>query len=192
MSSFPELVPSSREFSPGFYPNTLYRAIGGDENAVRHGNVMINGALTVSYIAITEAEMLSFLRHYQLQRGSYGTFGLPDAVFSGVSRAADYTFNGYAWSYAGPPQVEDVFCDRYTVTVTLESTVAPTVDLITLDATIAVTAVGGSAAAANGSTQTLALALTPGEPGVLIDAPALLRGFKLTSRPKLNDMTLLQ
>lgn len=185
MTSFPALVPSSREFNPGSYPNTLYRAISGDENTVRHGNVMIGSTLSLSYIAISEAEMLSFLLHYNLQRGSYGTFGLPAVVLSGTSNATDYTLASYAWSYAEPPKVEDMPCGGHDVTVTLESAVAPTADLITMNTTITVDVISGQAAAANGTTQTVALSLVAGEPGVLVNVPSVIMAISVDVRPNL-------
>jgi hypothetical protein len=188
MTSYPALIPSSREFNPGTYPNTLYRAIGGDENTVRHGNVMVGSTLTLSYIGISEAEMLSFLLHYNLQRGSYGTFGLPALVFSGTSRAEDYTLSSYIWSYANPPEVEDWPCGGHVVSVTLESAVAPTADLITLNATITVDVGGGQAAASNGTTQTLALSLTPGEPGAFVDVPSVIMTVAVDVRPNLANI----
>ena len=188
MTTFPTLSPSSREFNPGRYPNTLYRAIGGDENTVRHGNVMIESTLKLSYIGISEAEMLSFLLHYNLQRGTFGTFGLPADVLSGVSNTDDYTLSGYAWSYAEPPDVEDLPCGGHNVDVTLESAVAPTADLITLNATITVDVISGLAAASNGTTQTVALSLVPGEPGVFVDVPSVLMTLELDFRPNLGGI----
>lgn len=180
MSTFPALAPSEREYSPGRYPNTLYQAIGGDQNSVRHGNVMIESTLRLSYIAVTEGEMLSFLQHYASQRGSYGSFGLPAVVFSGSSRAEDYTLSGYAWSYAAPPEVEDLPCGNHMVSVTLESAVAPTADLITLNTTITVDLVEGKAAAANGTTLGIAVSLTPGAPvGAEVSVPSLLATIEL-------------
>jgi hypothetical protein len=42
MTAFPTLIPSTRTFTPGEYPHTAYQAYSGQENRVRHSNVMLS------------------------------------------------------------------------------------------------------------------------------------------------------
>ena len=180
MSTFPALVPSSRTFTPGSYPNTAYQAVNGTEGRVRHSNVLVNSTLRLEFIGLSEADVLAILLHYQARRGPYGNFGLPAEVMSGVSRLADYSLQGYAWSYSEPPSVEDYPGGRHGVTVTLSSSVTPTADILPFTATITFGVTGGQASAANGITQTLALTLSrTGGPGVIIEVPNAIATFKL-------------
>ncbi len=120
MSTFPALAPSSRTFTPGDYPHSAFTGLGGQQARVRNSTVMLSSQLRVSFIALTEAQMLSILSHYNGQQGNYLSFDIPSTLLSGVT-AADYTLSGYAWRYIEPPQVEDLGLQRHTVTLTLES-----------------------------------------------------------------------
>ena len=162
MSNFPALVPSSRTFVPGNYPSTLYQGISGAENRVRSSNVLTDSTLTLQFIGLSEAEVLRILLHYQARRGSYGNFSLPAEVWSGVSNAADYTLQGYAWSYLEPPMVEDYPCGEHGVEVQLSTSVAPTPDILPFTTVIAMTLAAGMGRAANGTSQTLSVTISPG------------------------------
>lgn len=120
MATFPTLTPSGRTFTPGEYPHTPFNTISGWQNRVRHSNVMLASQVQLSFIALTEAEMLSILSHYQGQLGTYESFDLPTAAWSGGT-AAEYQLTGYLWRYTEPPIVDDVYCDRYNVELTLET-----------------------------------------------------------------------
>ena len=162
MSNFPALIPSSRTFVPGNYPSTLYQGISGAENRVRSSNVLTDSTLTLQFIGLSEAEVLAILLHYQARRGSYGNFSLPAEVWSGVSNAADYTLQGYAWSYLDPPVVEDYPCGEHGVEVQLSTSVAPTPDILPFTTVIAMTLTAGMGRAANGTSQTLSVTISPG------------------------------
>ena len=177
MSNFPALVPSSRTFVPGNYPSTLYQGISGAENRVRSSNVLIDSTLTLQFIGLSEAEVLAILLHYQARRGPYGNFSLPAEVWSGVSNAADYTLQGYAWSYLEPPVVEDYPCGEHGVEVQLSTSVAPTPDILPFTTVIAMTLTAGMGRAANGTSQTLNISLAAGAPGVIIEVPSVVTTF---------------
>lgn len=171
MSNFPALVPSSRTFVPGNYPSTLYQGISGAENRVRSSNVLTDSTLTLQFIGLSEAEVLAILLHYQARRGPYGNFNLPAEVWSGVSNAADYTLQGYAWSYLEPPVVEDYPCGHHGVEVQLSTSVAPTLDILPFTTVIAMTLTAGMGRAANGTSQTINVALTGGFASKIIVVP---------------------
>lgn len=120
MAAFPTMTPSSRTFTPGEYPHAPYSGMNGKQATVRNSTVMLSSQLRLSFVALTEAEMLSILSHYQGQKGRYLSFAVPADLFSGAT-AADYALTGYAWRYIEPPMVEDYGEQRHTVTVTLES-----------------------------------------------------------------------
>lgn len=120
MATFPTLTPSGRTFTPGEYPHTPFSTISGFQNRVRHSNVMLASQVRLTFVALTEANMLSILSHYQGQLGTYDSFDLPSAVWSGVT-AADYELTSYLWRYTEPPTVEDVYCGRYNIELVLET-----------------------------------------------------------------------
>jgi hypothetical protein len=120
MTTFPTLTPSGRTFTPGDYPHTPFTTISGWQNRVRHSNVMLASQVRLSFVAVTEANMLSILSHYQGQLGTYESFDLPSDVWGGVT-PADYQLTGYLWRYVEPPTVEDVYCNRYNIELALET-----------------------------------------------------------------------
>lgn len=163
MAIFPTLIPSGRTFTPGGYPHTPFDTYSGWQNRVRHSNVMLSSQLRLIFTALTEADMLSILSHYNGQYGTFDSFTLPSAIWSGAVQA-DYELTSYRWRYNDSPVVEDVYYDRYNVELTIE-TVPP--DSIVVDGGYLVVRhelTGGSAFAANGLVKTVSTAFAPGGP----------------------------
>lgn len=144
MAIFPSLAPSSRTFTPGEYPHTPFTSLSGVQNRVRNSTVMLASQLQLTFVALTEADMLSILSHYNGQQGNYLSFAVPSILLSGVT-AADYTLAGYAWRYIEPPQVEDFGIQRHTVTITLESVPGEGGSVGGLELQVTCTFVGGIA-----------------------------------------------
>lgn len=119
--TFPALTPSSRAWTPGEYLNTQYLSWGGRESRVRNSSSMERSELRLTFIGLSEAEMLQFLTHYISSNGTYAAFDLPSATWSGVSIATDYKLTGYAWRYAESPSVEDLPCGGHQVSIRLVS-----------------------------------------------------------------------
>lgn len=120
MAVFPTLTPSGRTFTPGEYPQTPFQVYSGYETRVRHSNVMLSSQLRLTFTALTEADMLSILSHYNGEYGTFQSFTLPSAVWAGAVQA-DYELSNYRWRYIESPAVEDVYCDRYTVELVIET-----------------------------------------------------------------------
>lgn len=120
MTTFPVLTPSGRTFTPGEYPQTPFQVYSGYETRVRHSNVMLSSQLRLTFTALTEADMLSILSHYNGEYGTFQSFTLPSAVWAGAVQA-DYELTNYRWRYIESPAVEDVYCDRYTVELVIET-----------------------------------------------------------------------
>lgn len=121
MANIPALIPSSRLFTPGDYPNTAFTALSGLEGRVRHSNVMLGSRLRLGFRSITEAELLELLAHYDAQHGQYAPFPIPSSFLTGVSAAGDYTLQNYQWRYVDAPVVVDIPCAGHNVTLELES-----------------------------------------------------------------------
>jgi hypothetical protein len=159
MATFPALVPSSRTFTPGEYPHTPFATYSGFQNRVRHGNVMLASQLRLSFAAVTEANMLSILAHYQGQLGTYDSFDLPSGIWSGVT-PGDYQLTSYLWRYIEPPTVEDVYCNRFNIELALE-TVPPDGGITDgLDKSVIFSLAVGQALTTNGLNGTIAISLS--------------------------------
>lgn len=163
MAIFPSLTPSGRTFTPGDYPHTPFQAYNGLQARVRHSNVMLSSQLRLTFTALTESDMLSILSHYNGQYGTFNSFALPSDIWAGAVQA-DYELTSYRWHYIEPPIVEDVYCDRYTITLTIE-TLPPDGAATNGGYLIArYTLAGGSAFAANGLTKTVSTAFVANGP----------------------------
>jgi hypothetical protein len=163
MPTFPQLQPSSRTFTPGQYPHVRFRGMSGRQNAVRTNNVMLESRLRLSFLAITEAEMLSILSHYSQQRGSFESFPIPADVLSGVGSTADFSRPGYGWIYAGPPSVEDLMCGGHDVTLELISVPPEGTALLGMNAIVRALLTPGGILAAGGGALSVDVTFTPGE-----------------------------
>ena len=165
MTAFPSLIPSSRIFTPGVYPHTPYQAMSGIEGRVRHSNVMLTSTLRLTFISLTEANMLSILSHYNSKQGGFIAFTIPSQLLNGVSAAADYTLTGYLWRYVQPPIIDDIPCAGHSVELTLESVPPEAVVVSGLASTVLITLTPGDAAAANGIQQQVTITLSGGQAG---------------------------
>jgi len=124
MATFPALTPSSRTFTPGRHPHSEIPTLSGLQTRVRTSNVILKQSLRLSFAGLTETEMLSIRTHYIGQQGRFLSFTIPGDLLSGMSTPASFTPTGYSWTYVAPPQISDVACGRYDVTVEL-ATVPP-------------------------------------------------------------------
>ena len=156
MATFPTLIPSSRVYTPGFYPHTPFTAMSGKQNRVRHSTVMLGSRLQLSFVAITQATMLSIKSHYDGQQGTFLSFTIPAEITNGVT-ATDFTLTDYSWRYAEPPKVEDYCPQLHTVTLVLES-VPP--EGVTTTGLVLSVAASLTAGAATGTANTQGAALT--------------------------------
>ena len=152
MATFPTLSPSSRTFTPGDYPHTPFTGMSGVQNRVRNSNVMLASQLRLRFVGITESQMLSILSHYQGQKGTFISFPLPSAVWSGTSTPSDYQLTGYGWRYIEPPMVEDLtFSQRHNVELVLETVPPEGTALAGLAEAVVYSILGGVAPAAGAS-----------------------------------------
>jgi len=132
---FPALIPSSRVFTPGEYPATAFMAYSGVENRVRHSDVFLAARLELTFLGLTETQMLSILSHYEDLLGAFNAFEVPEELFS-FSTITDYIPGVYRWIYAEPPAIEDLPCGNHNVAVTLESVPPQSVILTGVNFTI--------------------------------------------------------
>jgi hypothetical protein len=162
VATFPSLTPATRAFTPGEYPNTPFTTYNGLQNRVRHSNVMLSSSVRLSFIALAEADMLSILSHYQGQFGSFESFTLPSSIWSGVTTISDYELTDYRWRYTDAPTVDDVYCGRYNVELTLE-TVPPEGKFVSgTELAVIIGLASGSVTTTNGLQQSVTLSIAGG------------------------------
>lgn len=120
MATFPTLTPSSRTFTPGRHPHSEIPTLNGLQTRVRASNVILDQQLRLTFVALTEAQMLSIRSHYIGQQGRFLSFDIPASLLSGMTTPTYFTPTGYSWIYGSSPQIEDIpGIQRYTVSVEL-------------------------------------------------------------------------
>jgi hypothetical protein len=136
------------------------------ENRVLQSNAMLSSTLRLAFIGLTESQMLSILSHYQGEVGTFTSFTLPAAIFTGTADATDYTLTDYSWRYAEAPSVEDLPCGSHNVELTLESVPPISSVLLGLEQQITISLTPGAAAAAYGLGMTVRVLFAAGRSGV--------------------------
>lgn len=119
MAIFPTLTPSGRTFTPGRYPHSEIRTLDGLQSRVRTSNALLEQRLQLTFVALTESDMLSIYSHYNEQQGRFLPFVIPTSLLSGMAAPASFTPTGYNWIYADTPKIEDIGFQRYTANVEL-------------------------------------------------------------------------
>jgi len=175
MATFPTLTPSSRTFTPGRHPHSEIGALNGLQVRVRTSNVILDQQLRLTFIGLTESQMLSIRSHYIGQQGRFLSFDIPSSLLSGMTTPAYFTPTGYSWIYGSAPQVEDIPCaQRYNVSVDLVTVPPEGANVNGAEFTVSIALVSGAGSvnvAVSGFDLTITTSLVagvadPGTPGV--------------------------
>jgi hypothetical protein len=146
MATFPTLTPSSRTFTPGRHPHSEISTLSGLQTRVMTSNVILEQQLRLTFLGLTEAQMLSIRSHYIGQQGRFLSFDIPSSLLSGMSVPAYFTPTGYSWIYGGAPQVEDIPCaQRYNVSVELVTVPPEGANINGDEFTVSITLAAGAA-----------------------------------------------
>jgi len=112
--TFPvDITPTSRNYSPGEYPQTVFEAQNGAKTVLRYGNKRVNASLSLSFKNITDNQAAQILANYENINSDwdYLNFNGTD-VLKGIepttSTLKTYvreSSSGLRWRYAKAPQV---------------------------------------------------------------------------------------
>ena len=112
--TFPvDITPTSRNYSPGEFPQTVFEAQNGAKTVLRYGNKRVNASLSLSFKNITDNQAAQILANYENINSDwdYLDFNGTD-VLKGIepttSTLKTYvreSNSGLRWRYAKAPQV---------------------------------------------------------------------------------------
>ena len=111
--SFPALVPSSRSYAPGVFPEQQFQAQNGAVVRVRYGNQRYSSSLSLTFANITDSNAALILQNYVdvMDDDNYAEFTTSN-VAAGVSTNLvpwiRETNSLLKWKYASPPTVTSV------------------------------------------------------------------------------------
>ena len=60
----PNIAPSSRSFTPGEYPQTVFEAQNGAKSIIRYGNKAVNSTLTLGFTNVSDGDAVLILGNY--------------------------------------------------------------------------------------------------------------------------------
>jgi len=112
--TFPvDITPTSRNYSPGEFPQSVFEAQNGAKTVLRYGNKRVNASLALSFKNITDNQAAEILASYENINSDwdYLNFNGTD-VLKGIepttSTLKTYvkeSTSGLRWRYAKAPQV---------------------------------------------------------------------------------------
>ena len=128
------LVPSTRSYSPGEYPQNEFQALNGVKTIIRYGKYRYNSSLTLGFNNISDGDAFSIVKNYtdvtsvynyvvfSSDRGLGGVGVTGHTSTSGaLTNLATYmaetstAAGGQKWRYDGPPTVTSVSPGRSNV-----------------------------------------------------------------------------
>ena len=119
--SFPALVPSSRSYEPGVFPETQFQAQNGAVVRVRYGNQRTGSRLSLTFANITDTNASLILQNYVdvMSGDNYAEFTVSNVAAGASENLTPWireTNSLLKWKYASPPSVTSVKPGLSTVT----------------------------------------------------------------------------
>ncbi len=113
---FPQnIAPSSRSFTPGEYPQTVFEAQNGAKSIIRYGNKSVNSKLKLGFTNVSDRDAVDILSNYNNVNSDwdYVTFDASNGL-QGIEslflkiHVQDGSSAGLKWRYSAPPSVTSV------------------------------------------------------------------------------------
>ncbi len=113
------LVPSTRSYSPGEYPQNEFQALNGVKTIIRYGKYRYNSTLTLGFNNIEDSDAAAILQNYEDINSVWDevTFNGTGVVEGASSQMQSYFVERteLKWRYDGPPTVTSVYPGRSNV-----------------------------------------------------------------------------
>ena len=113
------LVPSTRSYSPGDYPQNEFQALNGVKTIIRYGKYRYNSTLTLGFNNIEDSDAAAILQNYEDINSVWDevTFNGTGVVEGASSQMQSYFVERteLKWRYDGPPTVTSVYPGRSNV-----------------------------------------------------------------------------
>jgi len=123
---FPQIKPTTRNFTFGDFPSKTYRSLSGAVFRRSFGNKQTGHTLNLTFKNIDDDTTTELINHYQAVSGTFKSFELSSAVTAGMTGTTGTELTKGAastskWHYAEPPKFTSVKSNLSTVTVKLIS-----------------------------------------------------------------------
>ena len=112
---FPELDPSSRRYTPGRMPETVFKAQNGASTFVQYGGIFVNAKQELKFQNLSDFDASQILTHYQSMKEddyieftvSRGLGGIESSLRENMERGKGSDILRYR--YDRPPSFESVY-----------------------------------------------------------------------------------
>ena len=121
MATFPSIIPTTRLYTQGDFPNALQATSNGTTTGFRLGNRRINQILQLSFDNLSETEVNTIRTHYDGQNGSFEFFYISASTWNGYASPPVALVSDFAWLYASPPVISDGITSKWNVEIELRS-----------------------------------------------------------------------
>ena len=111
----PNIAPSSRSFTAGEYPQTVFEAQNGAKSIIRYGYKSVNSKLTLSFTNVSDSVAVGILGNYNNVNSdwdylpfdqSHGLQGIENELL--IAQVQSGSSSGLKWRYSAPPSVTSV------------------------------------------------------------------------------------
>ena len=130
MATFPTIIPTTRLYTQGDYPNAIQSSSSGATTGFRRGNRRINQTLQLTFDNLSETQVNLIRTHYDGQSGSFEIFYLSSSTWNGYTSPPVALVSDFAWLYANAPTISDGIVSKWNVEVELVSVPINTGDLV--------------------------------------------------------------
>ena len=112
--TFPvDITPTTRNYSPGEFPQTVFEAQNGAKTVLRYGNKRVNASLSLSFKNIDDDQAAQILANYENINSDWDYLDFNDTdVLKGITPTTSTlktyvreSNSGLRWRYAKAPQV---------------------------------------------------------------------------------------
>ena len=123
---FPAIKPSSRSYTAGEFPQSVFEAQNGTKTVIRFGNKAVNSQLTLSFNHITNVEAEEIMKNYEQVNSTWGYIVFADANatvgvnHSPLANRMKENRSGLRYRYAEPPTIQSSVPGRSSVTCKFE------------------------------------------------------------------------
>ena len=129
--AFPDLVPSTRTYTPGAYPQKQFQALNGAVTTLRYGNRRFDSKLQLGFQNVTDDNAASILSLYEsvTLADDWVTFTSSNGSGGASADLASYLQetggSGLHWRFESPPQVTSVKPGRSSVEISMVGRLDP-------------------------------------------------------------------
>jgi hypothetical protein len=135
---FPNIQPTTREYTPGVVPESLFQSQNGAVTTVRFGNRVADSYLRMTFQNIDDEQAFEIFQHYQESGAidvngnrNHSTFPRDSNIGSalagikgdGLQRVMGEVPGFRKYNFDSPPVITSVFPGRSSVTVELRGTI---------------------------------------------------------------------